>query len=683
MRALIRHQVLLVAGLGGAVLFLGACGEQSSGYTNSAGSLALSRDDAFLYAVDTDNDFVAVVDTASNTLVSQVPVGRSPERVVVGPDDTIYVSNRASRSVSVIKRGAGQWLEVFQIPVGVEPVGLAVTPDNQTLYVVNSTSLESPEVGTLTAIDVKTLTPRWDLVVGEEPRGVALINGNRALVTLFKQGDVVTVDLQGPAVVQRGTTLHQTVNATVLNGTSSGSAPPTFGGAQRTFHARGMSDVVVTPDGRRAFATTQWSREDTLTTTGGPTTPPGGPPGSYGGGGGGGCGHTGGVATAGLSTFDVSSMEETIPLADDLDRCDPSSDPNKDFPASALLSPDLERPIQGPVVSVMDSTGNWLFVANYNTDNVAVLPVASRQGLRPMGFDGFSFRPSSIHSVVPVGSGPNGIALSRDGKKAYVYNSFDHTISTLVQQGSGAEARLVTSGRALKVADDVLSPDVVAGRKLFFSASDSRMTAANTTMACGTCHAQNGREDGHVWMFADGPRQTPSLAGRQITGSAPFHWNGQFANLAEFLGETVNLRMGGTGATTDMAGQLAAYIDSLELPDNPLRTNAPTEAQLRGAQVFQTAMCNSCHGGQALTDNSFHDVGTLVRSGSNPDMFLDRGLNVPSLLGVSRTAPFLHDGSASTLRTRIFATRYNDLHGKTSQLSDGQLEDLVEYLKTL
>src|SRR5262245_15390060 len=125
MRTLTRHQVLLAAGLGGAVLFLGACGEQNSGYTNSAGSLALSRDDAFLYAVDSDNDVVAVVDTATNALVATVSVGRSPERVVVGPDDTLYVSNRGSRSVSVIRRGAGAWSEVFQIPVGVEPMGMA------------------------------------------------------------------------------------------------------------------------------------------------------------------------------------------------------------------------------------------------------------------------------------------------------------------------------------------------------------------------------------------------------------------------------------------------------------------------------------------------------------------------------------------------------------------------------
>ncbi|HVE84668.1 MAG TPA: hypothetical protein VND93_17550, partial [Myxococcales bacterium] len=103
----------MAAGLGASVLLLSACGEPSTAsYTNAAGSLALSRDDAFLYAVDTDNDLVAVVDTATEAMVAQVQVGRAPERITVGPDDTIYVSNRGSRSVSVIRRGAGTWTEV-------------------------------------------------------------------------------------------------------------------------------------------------------------------------------------------------------------------------------------------------------------------------------------------------------------------------------------------------------------------------------------------------------------------------------------------------------------------------------------------------------------------------------------------------------------------------------------------
>ena len=132
-----------------------------------------------------------------------------------------------------------------------------------------------------------------------------------------------------------------------------------------------------------------------------------------------------------------------------------------------------------------------------------------------------------------------------------------------------------------------------------------------------------------------------------------------------------------------METQLGAFIDSQALPDNPMKTGSPTAAQLRGAQAFQKAECNSCHAGSAFTDNSFHDVGTLDLSGVNPDVGLPNGLNVPSLLGISRTAPYLHDGSAATIRERLMVSRTSDLHGKTSLLSNGEMDDLVEYLNTL
>ena len=662
-----RRLALLVAA-GGAAL-LTACGEPSTLSTNSAGSLALSRDDAFLYAVDADSDNVAVVDTATKAVVATVKVGRAPERVVVGPDDTVYVSNRGARSVSVIKRGAGTWSQVLQLPVGVEPVGLAVTADNKTLYVVNGTSLESPETGTLTAIDVKTFQTKWDLPVGQEPRAVTLLGGERALVTLFKSGDVVTVDLNGPSVLQTSTDLYHKANESSLT-TRSQFPMPTFG--LSTFHPRGMSDAVVTPDGRRAIVSMGWSREDSL------ANPGGGGNASYGGGP---CGVAG-VSAAGLATFDTSG-EVTVAQADDVGHCGGEDDQSKDFPPSALISPDSIQTLQGPAVAVMDGTGSWLYVVNRNSNNVAVLPVGNRAPSSTTFNGQFpTFRSGPIRSLVPVGAGPNGIALTRDGTKAYVYNAFDHSISTLVQSGSGADAQVVTSGRALQIMQDTLPADVVAGRRLFFSAADSRMTANTTGVACGTCHLE-GREDGHVWLFADGPRQTPSLAGRMTTATAPFHWNGQFATLTDFLAETVNVRMGGTGASSDMASQLAAFIDSQPLPDSPLRLATPTDAQLRGAQAFQKAECNGCHQGTALTDNTFHDVGTLVVSGPNPDMGLANGLNVPSLLGVSRTAPYLHDGSAASLRERLVASRHNDLHGKMTLLNDGEVSDLVEYLKSL
>jgi hypothetical protein len=57
--------------------------------------------------------------------------------------------------------------------------------------------------------------------------------------------------------------------------------------------------------------------------------------------------------------------------------------------------------------------------------------------------------------------------------------------------------------------------------------------------------------------------------------------------------------------------------------------------------------------------------------------------DVPHLLGAWDSGPYLHDGRAQTLR-EIFTKHDPDgKHGKTSELSDQELNDLIEYVKSL
>ncbi len=664
-----------------AVLGLTGCEQKPSAtYTPAAGTLALSRDDAFLYAVDTDNGILAVVDTEAHAKVAEVKVGRHPERLIVGPDDTIYVSNRFSRSVSVIRRE--QWTEAARLDVGVEPMGLGLSADGKTLYVVNSAMLESTEQGSLMAFDTGSLKRLWELPVGEEPRGVAVLENDKAIITLHREGDVVQVDLSDrdkPKLVKAGTDLYERANASRLRAERENPDFDRGFSSMHSFHARGMTDVVITPDGSRAFATALWAREDPVVTPGpdgrpSPTPPGGG--GLYGGGGP--CG-SGAIASAGVITFDADT---STPVVDDLPggNCgDPDDD--SDFPPSTIVSPDPTHPIQGPIASVVDPTGAWLFVVNRETNNVAVMPTNRRSG-SDMNFS--TFPATSVRQLVRVGAGPNGIALTRDGRKAYVYNSFDHTVTKLVGDGSASALNIREEGPRLKLADDVLTPEQAMGRKLFFSAIDSRMTSANVGASCASCHHE-GREDGHTWGFPDGPRQTPMIAGRMITKTGPFHWSGEFASLRDFLDVTVRQRMGGGVVDAQMATQLSAFMDVIPAPDNPYRREEMTDAQIRGAQAFQKAQCNECHEGQALTNNKQADVGTFVLNGPNPDIETVRktGLNTPSLLGLARSAPYLHDGSAKTIKERLLQTRHNDKHGKTSLLTDAELDDLVEFLRIL
>jgi YVTN family beta-propeller protein len=627
----------------------------------------VTHDDALLYVAESDLDAVFIVDARTHRTVGQVQVGRQPEKVLIAPDDTIYVTNRLGRSVSVLRRG--DTTELARLPVAVEPVGLAVSSDSRTLYVVNATSLNDAEYGTVMAFDTATRSMRWEMPVGPEPRGIALLGDGRAAVTLYKAGDVVLLDAATGQVVKAGTDVYGQLNRVALGLDAPGGAPmPRPDLASGLVHPRGLEALTVSPDGTRLYAAGLLASQRVLNVSTSSTSPDASGAGYASGT----CGSTA-VASPGLLTFDGQGHA----LVDDLLTC---ATDGAEHPRTALVSGLPGLALQQPKAMTADSTGSFLFLADFASNNVAIVPTSSAASGGPTGGPP---RPDgtfpAMLQVVPVGEGPSGVALSRDGTRAWVHTALDHSVSRL--EGKRGQ---VASVATLRLSDDVLPADVVAGRKLFFTASDARMNDPAMGISCGTCHLE-GREDGHVWNFSDGPRQTPSLAGRMLSRTAPFHWSGEFNTLNGFMTQTVQARMGGTGVTPQMEAQLAAFLDAQPSADNPHR-GSRSDAVVRGEQVFARADCGSCHGGEAFTVNNFADVGTLVTQGPVVDLVAalpHGGLNTPSLLGVARTAPYLHDGSATSLKARLLQNKAANLHGQTAALTDGDVDDLVAYLNTL
>ncbi len=655
---------MVVGALAAAMSFTGCTPPGNGAAARASGSLALTNDDSLVFAVDTDNDVMVVINPTTREVPQRIPVGKSPVRVIVSADDTAFVTNRGARSVSVIRKG--DTTESARIPVGVEPNGMAITPDGKTLLVVSATALDKTEEGLLTAIDTNTLEKKWEIEVGEEPRAVAVIAGNRALVSLYKAGEMAEIDLaRGVVINKAGTGIYQSANATRISGSSAGV------GATSTFHPRAMNDLIVTPQGDRVFAPVVWAREDSIgrrPTSAGGYYAAGGP-----------C-NIGAVATAGLVTVDTSSSPQ--PQVDDLTSCFTSGTNSsaKDFPASTLASSATgAQPIQGPTVGVLDPSGEWLMVLSKETRNLAFMPAWKRAGTN-IDFDKTG---TSIRTVQNVeGHGADGLAVTKDFKKAFVYSQFDHRLEIFEGRGADQGASIVKVAEVAVEDRSDLSFDFKEGRKLFYDALDQRMSSKVTNVACSSCHL-DGREDGHVWQFPDGARQTPALAGRKLLSTAPYHWSGEFDSINQFNVHTITERMGGSGLDTATAGKLDTFIDQLPLAENPLRTAMSTEAALRGQAAFEKASCGTCHTGALLTNNTNSDVGTLRLGGANPDngVVARTGFNVPSLLGVGRTAPYLHDGSQLTLSARVLGN--DNRHGDTSLLSTDEKNDLLSYLKSL
>jgi cytochrome c peroxidase len=76
---------------------------------------------------------------------------------------------------------------------------------------------------------------------------------------------------------------------------------------------------------------------------------------------------------------------------------------------------------------------------------------------------------------------------------------------------------------------------------------------------------------------------------------------------------------------------------------------------------------------------------TSNKSTSVPGKSTDRSpvIDVPQLPNVAYSAPYLHDGSARSLEEIWTVFNPKDTHGVSNDLTKDELNDLIEYLKTL
>jgi cytochrome c peroxidase len=75
-----------------------------------------------------------------------------------------------------------------------------------------------------------------------------------------------------------------------------------------------------------------------------------------------------------------------------------------------------------------------------------------------------------------------------------------------------------------------------------------------------------------------------------------------------------------------------------------------------------------------------HNVGT---GNEDPTEKMGTEYDTPTLVGIYRTAPYLHHGKAATLHDVLTTYNKGDKHGKTSHLKAQDINDLVEFLKSL
>jgi DNA-binding beta-propeller fold protein YncE len=200
--------------------------------------------------------------------------------------------------------------------------------------------------------------------------------------------------------------------------------------------------------------------------------------------------------------------------------------------------------------------------------------------------------------------------------------------------------------------------------------------------SCASCHSDDGRVDGLNWdLLNDGlgnPKNTKSLVWAHRTPPAMSTGVRDDAPTAVRSGLSHILF---AVPREDVASAVDCYLRSLApLPSPKLVNGRLSQAARRGEALFQSteAGCTRCHPGALRTDLKAHDVGTSGPFDQGQALF-----DTPALVELWRTAPFLHDGSCSSLHELVTSHNRDDRHGRTSHLSNAQVDDLVAFLLSL
>lgn len=299
------------------------------------------------------------------------------------------------------------------------------------------------------------------------------------------------------------------------------------------------------------------------------------------------------------------------------------------------------------------------------------------------------YREIKYGATLPLGNNPRAVRFSADGRLFYVYNALDFNVVAY-------DTMTLRKIASVDVTANPLGEEVLLGKKLFYSALQPMV--GRRWISCASCHP-DGEPDGRTWQNPEGLRNTQSLA--SLAWTHPIHWSADRDEVQDFEHTIRGQLMQGQGLIrgrvqpplgTPNKGlsreldALAAYSNTHSPTLSPHGKNGLNESAARGRELFfsKTTACATCHSGPYYTDSGSqagrHDVGT---GGDDPTEIMGSAYDTPTLLGVYRTAPYLHHGKATTLEEVLTKHNEKDRHGTTSQLSTKQVQDLVEFVKCL
>lgn len=266
--------------------------------------------------------------------------------------------------------------------------------------------------------------------------------------------------------------------------------------------------------------------------------------------------------------------------------------------------------------------------------------------------------------------GPRAMAVV--GGQAYVANYFSDTLTRFDVNCDRAQPQSLALGAKCE-------PSIIRKGEFYFN---DATICFQGWQSCASCHSSDARVDGLNWdNLNDGignPKNAKSLLLAHQTPPSMALGVRANAYIAVRAGIKNSLF---TVQPEEVATAIDEYLKSLRPEPSPYLQNGKMSASARrGEKLFNSdrAGCAECHKAPLFTDLKLHDVGTRSQFDKPTDRF-----DTPTLLEIWRSAPYLHDGSALTVRDVLTTRNSSGQHGEASHLTPGELDDLVAYVLSL
>jgi YVTN family beta-propeller protein len=607
----------------------------------SPAALAATPDGARLFIACATANEVAVFDLASGAVTKHIPVPHTPSGLALSSDGArLYVTCAAPQSsVRVLDAGSGKTLTT--LPAGHSATAPVLSPDGKTLFVCNRFNND------ISVVDLASGKEQCRIPVQREPVAAAISRDGRFLL-------VANHLHTGPADAERVAAVVSVIDTAARKVVKELSLPDGSGV---------LNDLRVSPDGKYAVVSHLLPRFRLPATQ-----------------------------------LDRGWMNSNAATLIDLARMEI---------LNTVLLDNIDRGAADPWGIAWSADSATLVITHAGTHEISVIDfpaVLARLAKVPATLDPSKpvdpISASRVQADVPndlaflVGVrqriklprndlGPRAVVCL--GRKAYVANYFSDSLS-LVDLGSPQtkpQSIPLLLQPAAAGAKGLASPldRMPLTRKGEFYFNDAGICFQGW-QSCATCHPGQARVDGLNWdLLNDGignPKNTKSLLLAHKTPPAMSMGVRETAEMAVRAGIQHILF---TVQPEEVAVALDKYLKSLTPVPSPLLVNGRlSDSARRGEKLFKDRQvgCATCHPPGLFTDLKTYDVGTRGSFDKPADRF-----DTPTLVEGWRTAPYLHDGSAATMLEVLTTRNPGDKHGKTSNLTPQQLDDLAAYLLSL